>query len=304
MTSAPRHPMASAVKARSSASSMASTPSRVTGRVSPMPVGVTGEAARDHVGRRSATSRRRRRWWCVLRGRFQHARDEADVDGFGLKRSRTRRSDALWSPLLGQAQQPVDLAHPDPGQRAVEDGGGVDTDGGPMDSGHSLQRLDVTHDVDLGAGGQIGGVGASAALGLAGMDVDQPAPVEDLDHPSVDPEADEVAGDRVQRLVHLDAVVAVDLGPGVEGQFVRPRWVRSPARSRTPCRRPALGLGQVGDAKSATRTPVTSPDRSAAPARRRTSIISKKSRHPSIVRTCRSPSGALDPIRWRDGSAS
>ena len=42
-----------------------------------------------------------------------------------------------------------------------------------MVGGHALQRLDVTHGVDLGAAGQVAGVGVAAALALAGMDFDE-----------------------------------------------------------------------------------------------------------------------------------
>ena len=62
-----------------------------------------------------------------------------------------------------------------------------------MDGGHALQRLDVAHGVDLGARGQVGRVGVAPALGLAGMDLDQLAPVEDLDHPGVGPGVDPTA---------------------------------------------------------------------------------------------------------------
>ena len=56
------------------------------------------------------------------------------------------------------------------------------------------------------------------------MDLDQPRPVEHLDQLSIgadlDPGPDQVAGDRVQRLGHLDVVITVDLGVDVDRQVI------------------------------------------------------------------------------------
>ena len=56
------------------------------------------------------------------------------------------------------------------------------------------------------------------------MDLDQLAPEEDLDQhrvgPHVDVRADQVAWHRIQRLGHLDVVVAMDLGLGIERDVV------------------------------------------------------------------------------------
>ncbi len=121
-------------------------------------------------------------------------------------------------PLLDQPQQPVDLAHLGPRQRGVQQGGGVDADGLAVIGGHAPQPVDVTRGVDLGAGGQVGRVGAALPGSLAGMDFHQLAAEVQLHRrrvpPGLDPLADEAVRGGVDRLVDLDVEVAVNLRLG------------------------------------------------------------------------------------------
>ena len=68
---------------------------------------------------------------------------------------------------------------------------------------------------------QVGGIGAAGARCHPRVDLDQLAPVEDAHQrpvgAGVDPLADQVPRDRVERLGHLDVVIPVHLGLGVDG---------------------------------------------------------------------------------------
>ncbi len=88
---------------------------------------------------------------------------------------------------------------------------------------------------------QVLGVGDAPAGGLAGMDLDQLAPIEHLDQlagrPGPRRAADQVARHRVEGLGHLDVVVPVHLGGGVERQVIgrsrRGQQSTGPPRART-----------------------------------------------------------------------
>ena len=154
----------------------------------------------------------------VFSGPLEHARDEVHVDGLGLEGPTTSQLDPLGSPLLDQAQEAVDLAHLGPGQRRVQDGGGIEADGGTVIGGHAPEALDVAGGVDLGARRHVGGIGGLATWWLAGVDLDQLALQVQLDRGRVAPgpqcSPDQVVRHRVDRLVHFDVEVPVDLGIG------------------------------------------------------------------------------------------
>ena len=155
---------------------------------------------------------------------FEHPTDERDAVGLGFGRAGTGQLHATGPPLLDQAQQRVDLAHLGPGQRVVEQHGRVGTDGGSVGRRHVLQPLEIAQRIDLGALGQVGRVGRAPAGRLTGMDLDQLAPQVQLDEvlvsPGVEVAADQVARHRVERLGHLDVVVASHLGRGVVRQVI------------------------------------------------------------------------------------
>ena len=72
-----------------------------------------------------------------------------------------------------QTEQPVDLAHLGPGQRVVQQRGGVGADMLAVPGGASGQGVQVAHGVGGHLAGQVGRVGAPASGFLAGVDFDQ-----------------------------------------------------------------------------------------------------------------------------------
>ena len=115
----------------------------------------------------------------VLGASFEHPADQRDVERLGLRRPGAGRLDPLRSPLLDQPEQGVDLAHLGPGQRVVEQRGGVGADRRAVPGGQALEGVEVAQGVDRLLGREVGGVGDPPTGAGAGMDLDQLAPVED-----------------------------------------------------------------------------------------------------------------------------
>src|SRR5262245_801998 len=109
----------------------------------------------------------------VFEGALQHPLDADDIDHVELQGPAAGLLHALGAEALDQAEQPVDLAHPGPGQRVVEESGGVDPDLLPMTGGLPLQVLDVAHGVRPLVLGQVLGDGAPAARGLTRVFAEQ-----------------------------------------------------------------------------------------------------------------------------------
>ena len=111
---------------------------------------------------------------------------------------RRRRRRGLGAPLLDEAEQRVDLAHLGPGQRDVQQRRRVGADAGPCSAAMRSEPVEVPHRVHGLVRRQVVGVGRAAAGLLAGMDLDQLAPVEDPHQRPVgahlDPGADQRAG--------------------------------------------------------------------------------------------------------------
>ena len=182
--------------------------------------GVPGEP-----GRRAGERQRRGvREVLVLGGPLQHPPDQGDADGLGFQRPRAGGVDPARAPLADQAQQRVDLPHPGPGQRMVQQRRGVGADRRPGVIGEALQVAQVPHRVGGLVGGQVSGVGDPAAGAGAGMDLDQRAAVAGPHELAVRADlhvlADQVARHRVQGPGDLDVVVAVDFRAGIQRQVV------------------------------------------------------------------------------------
>ena len=134
--------------------------------------------------------------------------------------------------------------------------------------------VDITHRVYRLLRGQVLRVGMAFARRDAGVDLDQLAPVEDLDQlgigPHLHPLADQLARDRVERLVHLDMAVAVDFRSRIGRQVIGPAgdgeqqtglldseylgWVQlggavhpHPRRARAPLSSPTLRVVEVDE---------------------------------------------------------
>ena len=191
----------------------------------------------------SEGSRAKRPWITIGSGRFSasassRARSSIRDTRFTSTASASRAAtasqlDALGAPLLDQAEQPVDLAHLGPRQWRVQDGCGVDADGGAVIGRHAPEALDVAGGVDLFARGHVGGIGALPAWRFAGMDLDQLALQVQLDRVRVTPgpqrPPDQVVRHRVDRLVHFDVEVAVDLRIGPRGHI---EWCAGPGQEQ------------------------------------------------------------------------
>ena len=135
--------------------------------------------------------------------------------------------------FLTSPSRRVDLAHLGPRQRDVQQRRRVGADVGAVLGGHRPQPVEVTHRVHGLVRRQVGGVGRAMAWLLAGMDLDELAPVEDPHQRAVgahlDPGADQCAGDRVERPGDLDVMVAMDLRGRVDRHVVERRPVPAPA---------------------------------------------------------------------------
>src|SRR5215472_2546618 len=97
--------------------------------------GVAGEAGTQDGGQAELTASFPS---LVFEGALQHPLDADDVDHVELQGPAAGLLHALGSEALDQAEQPVDLAHPGPGQRVVQEPGGVDTDLLPVAGGLPL----------------------------------------------------------------------------------------------------------------------------------------------------------------------
>ena len=139
------------------------------------------------------------------------------------------------APLLHETEEGVDLAHLGPGQRDVQQRGGVGADGGAVLGGHGAEPVQVSHRVHRLGRRQVVGVGRAAARFLAGMDLDQLAPVEDPHQRPVgahlDPSADERARDRVERPGDLDVMIPMHFRRRVDRDVIgRPRCRQQPGQ--------------------------------------------------------------------------
>src|SRR5262249_20876132 len=150
----------------------------------------------------------------VFEGALQHPLDADDVDHLELQGPAAGLLHALSAEALDQAEQPVDLAHPGPGQRVVEKPGRVDADLLSVTGGLPLQVLDVAHGVGALVLRQVLGDGAPAARGLTRVFAEQLTVLEDLDQTAVGARfhvlADAPTRNRVERLLDLDVMVAGD----------------------------------------------------------------------------------------------
>ena len=124
--------------------------------------------------------------------------------------------------------EPVDGAHPGPGQRVVEDPFGVDPDVRPVRGARGDQPGQVPQRVPGLLCGQIRTVGGPATGWLPGMGFDQPPRrVVELHQLAVGARvevlADPLLGQRVQRLGDLGVEVAVHLDPLEHRHVIGPR---------------------------------------------------------------------------------
>ena len=141
--------------------------------------------------------------------------------------------DPVGAPLLDEPEQGVDLAHLGPRQRDVEQRRRVGADRRAVAGGEPLEVVEVTHRVDGRVPRQVVRVGRAAPGLLAGMDLDQLAPVEDPHQLPVgahlDAGADQVARDRVERLGDLDVMIPMHLRRRVDRHVVDARSVPATA---------------------------------------------------------------------------
>ena len=125
-----------------------------------------------------------------------------------------------------------------------------------------LQVVDVAHGVDgLAPTGRSAGSVTAAARRWRGWTLTSWPRRKTFTRrpvgPDLDPAADQVAGHRVERLVHLDVVVAVDLGRGVDGQVVG--LVGAGRSTRCLLDREHLGRAALGGAVDAHPGPLPAP---------------------------------------------
>lgn len=122
---------------------------------------------------------------CPSTGRFgwawrADAADRPDVDHIQRHRLGARGVAAPVAVAAGVAQQPVDLPHPGPGQVDLQQAAGVDPDRRAMRVGLAAQVADVPQRIVGPALGKVRGVGGASAGGLAGMDLEERAPPEQV----------------------------------------------------------------------------------------------------------------------------
>jgi hypothetical protein len=181
--------------------------------------GAAGEPGRRHAGQR-------RGLWQVLAlgAAGEHPADQRHADRFGFQRPRAGGVDPGRPPLADQAQQRVDLPHLGPRQRVAQQRRGVGAGRRAGLIGQALQVADVAQRVSAGVGGQVGRVGDAAAGLLAGVGLDQLPAVVDPHQAGagahLNVAADQIARHRIQRLGHLDVMVAVHLRAGVDRQVI------------------------------------------------------------------------------------
>ena len=112
--------------------------------------------------------------------------------------------------------------------------GRVGADRFAVGGGHGAEPVEIAHRVHALVRRQVVGIRRAAPRCLAGMDLDELAPVEDPHQLAVgahlDPSADERAGDRVERPGHLDVMIAMHLRGRVDRHVVDRRRRRQQPR--------------------------------------------------------------------------
>ena len=177
------------------------------------------------------TSCRRRRWrvrggLLLLQGLDQNALHSTHVDEVHLQCPAAGGIQALSGVALPQADELVSLPDSRPGSGTVEEALG--------ELGHRRSQLGSLALDGVGApqrvgaefGGVVGGVGGAAAPGLARMDLDQLAPVEDAHQLQAQadlhllPGRAQGGGHGVEGIMAGHVVVLVDLGGAPVGDLV------------------------------------------------------------------------------------
>src|SRR5712692_8593030 len=87
-------------------------------------------------------------------------------------RRTSSRSAASAAVAPDEPEQSIDASHARPGQRTVEERGGVAADGLAMTGGLALEGGDIAHRVDAALDGIVGGINRSATRRLPGMRFD------------------------------------------------------------------------------------------------------------------------------------
>ena len=201
-------------------------------------VGVTGEPRpRDDGPAPAAVGR----WLGVLGGAFEHPADQADVDRLRVERPRARRVDPFGAPLLDEAEQRVDLAHLRPRQRDVQQRCRRRRRSPHRGRRRVGWRWSMSRNAYMAvpSGRSSGSVDTPAGL-LAGVDLDELAAVEDPHQLPVgadlDACAEQVPGDRVERLGDLDVMIPMHLRGRVDRHVVT-RGRRAATVAAVPRRR-------------------------------------------------------------------
>ena len=85
----------------------------------------------------------------------QHPINESHVDRLGLEGLLAGRVDGLVAVAADQSEQPVDLAHFGPGQRMIQQRGGVGANVWAVGGGAAVQAIQIAQRVDGHIAGQI-----------------------------------------------------------------------------------------------------------------------------------------------------
>src|SRR5215831_11951828 len=159
-----------------------------------------------------------------FQGSLEHPVDAGDIDDIQVQSPLAGLLHPLCPVTSDQAQKPVDLAHAGPGQRTVQELLGIGANAGTVASRHLLQVFEITEGIGALLVGEVLRVSGAPPWWLAGMDLDQPATVEDLDQMTVaanmDMLPDQMVRNRVKGPADLDVEVTVDFGLGVQRQLI------------------------------------------------------------------------------------
>ena len=156
----------------------------------------------------------------------QDALHAAHIDQVHLQGSAARRIEAFGSVALPQADELVALPHLGPGQGSVEEALGEFGHRGSLFGGAAFDAIRRPEGVGAELGGVVLGVGGAATPGLAGVDLDQAAPV--VDAHQLETQADlhllswraPSGGHGVKGVLAGHVVIGMDLGAAPVGDLV------------------------------------------------------------------------------------
>src|SRR5262249_47187194 len=105
----------------------------------------------------------------ALEGAVEHPADAIDVDDVDTEGTPTGVVYPLWPVTVDPDEQLVDVAHPGPGQGALEEACGVTADSVALAECNPAQVVDITHGVGALVLGVVGWVGRASTRLFAGV---------------------------------------------------------------------------------------------------------------------------------------